>query len=227
MLKSEKVVPQYSMVGERALLVTFADTLTHETVQQVRAVDIYMQQSPLMGVIEWIPSYSSVLVLYDPLRVVLSAVKDWVENACHILESDAERLPKRVEIVVRYGGAEGPDLPFVAEYHGITPADVIEKHVERVYSVGMMGFMPGFAYLLGLDPGLATPRLNTPRTYVLAGSVGIAGSQTGVYPLDAPGGWQLIGRTDQVLFNPLYEPYFTLSPGDEVRFIPSQNSPIT
>ncbi len=227
MLTSDTVFPQIVAVGERALLITFADTLTTEAVQQVRAVDFHLQRFPLKGVVECIPAYASVLILYDPLRVGMSAVKDWAENACQNLESDAERHPKRIEIVVRYGGAEGPDLPFVAEYHGVSLADVIEKHTGRVYRVGMMGFMPGFAYLLGLDPSIATPRLATPRTHVPAGSVGIAGSQTGIYPLDAPGGWQLIGRTDQVLFDPVNEPYFALSPGDEVCFIPLQDNPLS
>jgi KipI family sensor histidine kinase inhibitor len=110
-------------------------------------------------------------------------------------------------------------LDFVARSHHLTPAEVIRRHTAPVYRVGMMGFTPGFAYLLGLDHGLETPRLTNPRTHVPAGSVGIAGGQTGIYPLDSPGGWQLIGRTDLVLFDPSREAPFLLSPGDEVRFV--------
>jgi len=124
-----------------------------------------------------------------------------------------------VEIAVRYGGEDGPDLAFVAEYHDLNPVEVVRRHTAQTYHVGMMGFTPGFAYLMGLDPNLATPRLSTPRIVVPAGSVGIAGEQTGVYPLESPGGWRLIGRTDRTLFDPQYEPHFLFSPGDKVRFV--------
>jgi KipI family sensor histidine kinase inhibitor len=123
------------------------------------------------------------------------AVENWVRSCLDSPRTLVNQSANRVEILVHYGGQDGPDLPFVAAYHGLTPAQVIEKHAEPIYQVGMMGFMPGFAYLLGLDPALATPRLDTPRTHIPAGSVGIAGQQTGVYPLASPGGWRLIGRT--------------------------------
>jgi KipI family sensor histidine kinase inhibitor len=224
MFTENKRFPRISPVGERALVVCFADNLTIKANQQVRALDRQMSRLPLAGVIEWIPAYASLLVLYDPMRVPLAVVQDWLESC--LLDLSMEDAPpvKRVAISVRYGGADGPDLPFVAEYHRLTPADVVEIHAQRVYQVAMMGFMPGFAYLLGLDPVLATPRLETPRTHVPAGSVGIAGEQTGIYPLDSPGGWQLIGRTDQVLFDPSNAPYFSLSPGDEVCFVPAKDS---
>lgn len=224
MSTENKRYSRFSPVGERALLVSFADDLTVEANQQVRSLDRRMGSSPLTGVVEWIPAYTSLLVLYEPMRVPLAAVQDWLESC--LLKMSMEDVPpvKRVEISLRYGGADGPDLPFVAEYHRLSPADVVQIHAQRVYQVAMMGFMPGFAYLLGLDPVLATPRLETPRTHVPAGSVGIAGEQTGIYPLDSPGGWQLIGRTDQVLFDPSNEPYFTLSPGDEVCFVPAKDS---
>ena len=213
--------PRFSLVGEVALLVTFADELSPKVNHQVRAVDQRMQGSPIKGVIEWIPAYVSILVLFDPLRVQLAAVMNWVESCLTTQTTVVDPSPKRVEITVHYGGVDGPDLPFVAAFHGLSQAEVVEKHAGQVYQVGMMGFLPGFAYLLGLNPGLATPRLDQPRTHVPSGSVGIAGMQTGVYPLDSPGGWRLIGRTDQVLFDPLHEPHFTLSPGDEVRFVPT------
>ncbi len=216
--------PCFSPVGDRAVLITFDDALSEAANQQVRVLDWHLQQAPLAGVVEWIPAFSSLMVLYDPEQVTLAAVTSWVE-ACHASEVQAvEQSPRRVEILVRYGGEDGPDLPAVAAYHGLTQNEVVGRHTQGLYRVGMMGFVPGFAYLLGLDPGLATPRLATPRTHVPAGSVGIAGNQTGIYPLASPGGWRLIGRTDQVLFDPLSEPYFTLSPGDEVRFIAVQGS---
>lgn len=223
MAKSIAGYPKFSPVGERALLVTVGGELTAEVNLQVRAIDKLMQQSPVEGIVEWIPAYTSLLVLYDPLRVQLKTVKNWLKSCLAASKTTFDPTPKRVDIVVRYGGLDGPDLPRVAEFHGITQAKVVAKHIGQVYHVGMMGFMPGFAYLMGLDPELATPRLDKPRTHVPAGSVGIAGLQTGVYPLDSPGGWQLIGRTDQVLFDPLHAPYFTLSPGDEVRFLPAKH----
>jgi inhibitor of KinA len=216
--------PRFSPVGECALLVTFADVLTLKAHQCVRNLDERLGESPLAGVTEWIPAYTSLLVLYDPLQVQRTAVENWVSSCLDSATTLVNQSANRVEILVHYGGEGGPDLPFVAAYHGLTTAQVIEKHAEPIYQVGMMGFMPGFAYLLGLDPALATPRLGTPRIHIPAGSVGIAGQQTGVYPLASPGGWRLIGRTDQVLFDPQREPYFRLSPGDEVRFVPTKES---
>jgi inhibitor of KinA len=223
MVKDVDRYPQFSAVGERALLVTFDEGLSPQVNDQVRAIDQRMQGSPMMGVIEWIPAYASILVLYDPLRVQMATVKNWVASCFSAIHIPPSPTLKRVDIPVRYGGAEGPDLPYVADYHGLSPAEVVEKHVGQVYRVGMMGFLPGFAYLIGLPPGLATPRLDKPRTHIPAGSVGIAGIQTGVYPLDSPGGWRLIGKTDKDLFNPLHEPHFTLSPGDEVRFFAAKD----
>jgi KipI family sensor histidine kinase inhibitor len=218
--KDLNTFPRFIPVGEGALLVEFDDVLTSTANWQVRALDLHLQQSSMVGVIEWIPAYSSVLLLYDPRVVQLVDVQHWVNARLAVVSNGFDHDSKRVDVRVRYGGSDGPDLPFVAEYHHLSPAEVIQKHAEPLYYVGMMGFMPGFAYLLGLNPSLATPRLKTPRTHIPAGSVGIAGEQTGVYPLESPGGWQLIGRTEQVLFDPLHEPFFTLSPGDEVRFIP-------
>jgi KipI family sensor histidine kinase inhibitor len=224
MTENKASLPRVSPVGENALLVTFADALTRTAHECVRTLDKSLAAAPLTGVTEWIPAYTSLLVLYDPLQVQWIAVENWVISCLDTPRTLATQSANRVEIMVHYGGEDGPDLPFVAAYHGLTPAQVIEKHAEPIYQVGMMGFMPGFAYLLGLNPDLATPRLDTPRTHIPAGSVGIAGQQTGVYPLASPGGWRLIGRTDQVLFDPQREPYFKLSPGDEVRFVPARES---
>jgi len=223
MAKGVVQYPHFSPVGEGALLVTFGNDISAEVNQQVRSIDKLMQEMPHVGILEWIPAYASILVLYDPFRIKLREAKNWVACCLAAWSATVEVSPKQVEIIVRYGGGDGPDLPYVAEYHGISQAQVVRKHTEQVYTVGMMGFLPGFAYLMGLNPDLVTPRLEQPRSHVPAGSVGIAGMQTGVYPQDSPGGWQLIGRTDKVLFDPQHEPYFTLSPGDEVRFIPAQD----
>ena len=222
MVKGVAGYPRFSPVGECALLVTFGEGISAQVNHQVRLIDKRMQETPLAGIIEWVPAYASILVLYDPFQIQLTTLKNWVKSCFSALSATSEPSPKQVDISVRYGGVDGPDLPFVAEFHGISQAEVIRKHTEQVYFVGMMGFLPGFAYLMGLDPGLSTPRLDQPRTHVPAGSVGIAGMQTGVYPLDSPGGWRLIGRTNLVLYDPLHEPHFTLSPGDEVSFVSAQ-----
>ena len=213
--------PRFSPVGEDALLVTIGEELSAEVNHQVRLIDRRMQEMPQTGIIEWLPAYASILVLYDPFQVQLPAVTNWVKTCSRGTATVDEPAPELVEILVRYGGADGPDLADVAAYHGLSQAEVVSKHTEGVYQVGMMGFLPGFPYLLGLNPGLSTPRLDQPRTHVPAGSVGIAGMQTGVYPLESPGGWRLIGRTDHALFDPLQEPHFTLSPKDVVRFVPA------
>ena len=135
---------------------------------------------------------------------------------------DADASPP-IEIAVRYGGADGPDLEAVADLHGLRPADVADLHASAPYRVLFLGFAPGFGYLAGLPPSLSTPRRASPRERVPAGSVGIAGEQTAVYPLAMPGGWQLIGRTDAVLFDPTRDPPALLRPGAAVRFVPARD----
>jgi KipI family sensor histidine kinase inhibitor len=120
---------------------------------------------------------------------------------------------------VRYGGEHGPDLLPVAEFHHVSPAEIVRLHTSRDYTVFMMGFTPGFPYLGKLDEALVTPRLETPRTHVPAGSVGIAGAQTGIYPIDSPGGWRILGRTSLSLFDLSAPQPFLFAPGDMVRFV--------
>jgi KipI family sensor histidine kinase inhibitor len=132
---------------------------------------------------------------------------------------DADIVGRSVEIPVRYGSEHGPDLAALAAHAGLGEDDVIARHCAGEYRVAMLGFSPGFPYLLGLDPLLAMPRLDTPRTRVAAGSVGIGGAQTGIYPQAGPGGWRIIGRTALALFDPLHDPPTLLAPGDRVRFI--------
>jgi len=212
--------PRFSPVGESALLIELSDLLSPQVNQRILALDHYLLQAPLVGVREWVPAYSSLLVHFDPMQTNSSEVELWVRECLNSSGGVNDQKLKRVEIPVRYGGFDGPDLRYVAEYHGLSVKAVVEKHAGNVYHVGMMGFLPGFAYLTGLDQSLATPRLSTPRQVVPGGSIGIAGGQTGIYPLESPGGWQLIGRTEAELFNPDREPHFLLSPGDEVCFIP-------
>ncbi len=219
MMKRRDLCFHFSPVGDSALLLELGESLDPEINARVLGLDLWLKQSPLQGIKTWVPGYASLLVIFDPLEIAYPDAAHWLEGCLHSCPAADIHPPKQVEVPVRYGGADGPDLVYVAECHGISPSDVVQMHSSPTYRVGMMGFTPGFAYLMGLDPNLATPRLATPRTHVPAGSVGIAGGQTGIYPLVSPGGWQLIGRTDSILFDSLNEPHFLLSPGDEVRFV--------
>ncbi|MCB2209328.1 5-oxoprolinase subunit PxpB [bacterium] len=212
-------IPRLSAVGESAVLIEFGKLLDPAVNDRVRVLDRWSAADTLPGVLSWVPGYISLLVYFDPLICTDEAVRAWLLARWESCPQDEPGQAKRVQIPVHYGGEDGPDLEFVAKLHRLSPAEVIRRHTAPIYRVGMMGFTPGFAYLLGLDPGLETPRLANPRTRVPAGSVGIAGGQTGVYPLESPGGWQLIGRTTLALFDPAREEPFLLAPGDEVRFV--------
>ena len=147
----------------------------------------------------------------------------WAQDKLTQLDDSFHRTPRQFEVPVRYGGASGPDLETVADSKGISASDVIRIHSAREYTVYMMGFTPGFPYLGTLDGRLVMPRLETPRTLVRAGTVAIAGSQTGIYPLDSPGGWHLIGWTPLKLFDPARDSPFLFAPGDFVKFIPVED----
>jgi KipI family sensor histidine kinase inhibitor len=157
----------------------------------------------------------------DPLRTDLGALERVIrEEAARIQDGDASAPPPIIELPVRYGGEDGPDLEAVAAWAACTPADVIERHASRTYRVYMLGFVPGFAYMGRVDQAIAAPRHRVPRERVPAGSVGIAGEQAGVYPIATPGGWQLIGRTSAVMFDAGRARPSLLHSGDLVRFVP-------
>ena len=166
------------------------------------------------------PTYRSLLVHYDPLRL-------GYDDVVHLVGEQLQRvgevpLPESrvVEVPTLYGGESGPDIAFVAEHNGLSVEEVIRIHSSVDYTVYMLGFTPGFPYLGGMSAAIATPRLETPRPRVPAGSVGLAGQQTGVYPIESPGGWRIIGRTPLVLFDPQRDPPALLAAGDRVRFVP-------
>jgi len=207
----------FKPLGDSALLVSFGEVIDEETNDRVHALAKAIEKASFEWLVEVVPAYSSLAVIYDPKLIDFDGVKRAIQG----LEFSAEKFEgKLVEIPVLYGGEYGPDLEFVAEYNGLTPEEVIEIHSKPVYRVYFLGFLPGFAYLGGMDERIATPRLEKPRLKVPAGSVGIAGKQTGIYPLESPGGWRLIGRTPLRLFNPSKEPPTLLQPGDKVKFVP-------
>ncbi len=206
-------------LGDSALLVQLGDEIHPALNARVHALNALLQNS-IPGILETVPAYSTLLIHYDPLTLTFDQVSHYVRDKMTQLDDSFHRTPRRLEVPTRYGGASGSDLETVAVSKGISPADVIRIHSEREYTVYMMGFTPGFPYLGTLDERLIMPRMVSPRTLVKAGSVAIAGSQTGIYPLDSPGGWHLIGWTPLKLFDPTSETPFLFSPGDVVKFIP-------
>ncbi|MFC4182113.1 5-oxoprolinase subunit PxpB [Saccharococcus thermophilus] len=208
-------------LSEYAVTVRFSAEVDEAVNDYVHRVAIFLEQQKKNGILDIVPTFSSVTVYYDPLVV------GGYEEMCEWLRTELERVeqveapPSRTVVIpVCYGGEFGPDLEEVARFHGMTEDEVIAIHAQGRYRVYMIGFAPGFAYLGGLSPKIATPRRATPRTHVPAGSVGIAGNQTGVYPLATPGGWQIIGRTPLALFRPHHEEPSLLRAGDIVQFCP-------
>jgi len=176
------------------------------------------------GIRDIAPGYRTLGIHYDPLQTDLAALERMIETEFAALASLEAIAPREaIEIPVRYGGEFGPDLEAVAQRAGCSMADVISRHCERTYRVYMLGFVPGFAYMGRVDPSIASPRHRVPRERVPAGSVGIAGLQTGVYPVESPGGWQLIGRTATVMFDAGRDSPSLLAAGDLVRFVPVGN----
>ena len=172
------------------------------------------------GVRDVAPGYCTLGVHFDPIQTDLAALEHAIEvefASIAAIETISARAP--LEIPVHYGGDGGPDLKAVADHAGCSENEVIERHTQRTYRVYMLGFVPGFAYMGRVDPAIAAPRHRVPRERVPPGSVGIAGGQTGVYPIESPGGWQLIGRTTTVMFDPERATPSLLVPGDLVRFV--------
>jgi len=212
-------------LGEHALLLRLGDAIDTGINARVHAVGRRIAVLAPAWLRDIVPAYASLALFIDPEAFPATAdpldtARRWLLQQA--LDDDHDDTPpeRLVEIPVLYGDADGPDLDAVAAHAGLSPAQVIERHAAGDYVVAMLGFAPGFPYLLGLDPTLATPRLQTPRTRVAAGSVGIGGAQTGVYPRPGPGGWNIIGRTSAVLFDPLRASPSLLLPGDRVRFRP-------
>jgi len=211
--------PLFFPAGDLALVVELGDAISPEINRKVRSLTDALEEGGIPGVFDFLPTYRSVLVYYDPLKVTSGKVQDGIERLLESAETTDTGMRHIVHIPTFYGGDMGPDIAFVAEHNGIDEAEVVRIHSGSDYLVYMMGFSPGFAYLGGLDERLATPRLQSPRTEIPVGAVGIAETQTGVYPMASPGGWQLIGRTPLKLFDPARERPVLLSAGDHVRFV--------
>jgi inhibitor of KinA len=225
---------QFQIASDQSLLVYFGrpgkksgtkaphpqNQITIESNERVRRLLRMTDLEPIAGVRNLHPAYCSLLIKFDAMLLRHGELEEIVRGYIDRMEKAALPGPQLVEIPVCYGGEFGPDLDEVAELHSITAAQAIELHASTHYLVYFLGFAPGFAYLGELPEALATPRLTMPRRSVPAGSVGIAGSQTGVYPISTPGGWRLLGRTPLAMFRPERAQMSLLSIGDHVRFVP-------
>jgi KipI family sensor histidine kinase inhibitor len=216
----------FEALGDAALLLRFGDSIDPQVSARVLRLQRALRADAPHWVRDVVPAYASLALHLDPDGIdpaldPVAVARDWVLARI----ADADTAPtdvatRCVEIAVRYGGSDGPDLDAVAAHCGLTPRQVIERHAGGDYRVAMLGFAPGFPYLLGLDPALTTPRLAQPRLRVEAGSVAIGGAQTGIYPRPGPGGWHVIGSTEARLFDPAQDLPSLLQPGDRVRFVP-------
>ena len=226
MLKSPaRVLP----MGDRALVIELATTADPSVNLRALALAELLRGDPPAGVTDVVPCMASVTVHYDPLRACellqtaepAATLAGLLQAACDAAPATVRRRARAVELPVSYGGEHGPDLEEVARHCGLDADEVVRLHAAATYRVCMLGFVPGFGYLGGLDPRLQTPRRATPRKRVASGSVAIGGEQTGVYPLDTPGGWNIIGRTPRPMvdFTNAGAPTL-LMPGDTVRFVP-------
>ena len=210
--------PIFRLMGDRSLLVELGDEISPFVNQRVQELFTALDIQRAEGVRDLVPSYRSLLAIYDPLRIGPHDLKRLIRDIYQHLDPAELPQPRTVEIPVVYGGNQGPDLESVARYHGITEQEVIAYHIQPTYRVYMIGFTPGYPYLGEVPDEIATPRRETPRTHVPRGSVGIAQKQSGIYSVDSPGGWQIIGWTPVNLFDPRGQPPSLLMMGDRVRF---------
>jgi KipI family sensor histidine kinase inhibitor len=211
---------RYLAAGDAALVVEFGDLIDPAINRRVRELCLAVDRARPDGVRDLVPTYRSLLVAYDPRVTTFDALRARLADLETDLATTPPPPPRVIEIPTAYGGEFGPDLQLVAEHAGLTVDEVVAIHSGTSYLVYMMGFSPGFTYLGGMSERIATPRLKTPRTAVPAGSVGIAQQQTGIYPVESPGGWQLIGRTPVSLFDPSRHPPVIVEAGDYIRFVP-------
>lgn len=234
------------MLGDSAIVIQLGTDIHISILKRVRRLTAYLEQNQFEGLIEMVPAYATITIYYDsfqvyshyaeavtsgqrgffkgmntllPSEIVLQHIRQildgfYSKNSC--LGDEPEEV---FEIPVCYGEGYGPDLAEVAAYHRLSEEEIVELHTAQVYPVHMIGFAPGFPYLGGMDNRLATPRKSVPRTKIPAGSVGIGGAQTGIYPFETPGGWHVIGRTPVALFRPEFDPPSLLKVGDQVKFV--------
>lgn len=206
--------------GDSALLIEFEQKIAPEINAQITAFVHLLKEQHIEGVTDLIPAFASLLINYDPRVIGYKDLKARIEELLKIEVSEEASEARVFEIPVCYGGEYGPDIANIAENAGLSEQEVIDIHCSKDYLIYMLGFLPGFVYLGGLDERIHTPRLANPRISIPAGSVGIAVSQTGIYPLNSPGGWQLLGMTPVKTYDPERETPILVEAGDYIRFVP-------
>lgn len=212
--------PRFLLNGDTAVSAVFGDSISEEVNQTIRAFQLLLTERKVPGIVETVPTYCSLMIHYDPDRISCDRLLGTLKELAASIDTAALPPSEVLEIPVLYGGEMGPDLAHVAENAGIGEEEVVKRHSAPEYLIYMLGFTPGFTYLGGLDPSIETPRLKTPRVSIPAGSVGIAGKQTGIYPIASPGGWQLIGRTPVRMYDPLRETPILPRAGQYIHFFP-------
>lgn len=211
---------RFLTTGDTSVSVEFGNAISEAINHDIRAYKIALEKAGIPGIVETVPTYRSLMVHYNPGIIRSRELRERLKTLLGEM-GDVKIPPSPVlEIPVLYGGEMGPDLAFVAEHAGLSQEEVIKIHSSTEYLIYMLGFTPGFTYLGGMSDSIATPRLQQPRVKIPAGSVGIAGSQTGIYPIDSPGGWQLIGRTPLKMYDPERETPILPEAGQYIQFFP-------
>ena len=209
---------RFLLTGDTSVCVEFGNEISEPINAQIRAFNIALSNSSIPGIVETVPTYRSLMVHYDPEVIRCAPLMDELKGLLGQLDKIVIPPSEVLEIPVLYGGEMGPDLPFVAEHAGKTEEEVIKIHTSTEYLIYMLGFTPGFTYLGGMSDEIATPRLKTPPVKIPAGAVGSAGSQTGEYPIESPGGWQLIGRTPVRMYDSGRETPILPQAGQYIKF---------
>ena len=212
--------PRILPSGDCALTVEFSNSISEEVNGRIRLFYENIKKDALQGITDLVPAFCSVLISYDPRVISYKTLCSRLEKYLSMTDGVISNRKKIVSIPVCYEAEYGPDLAFVAEHAGLSEEEVIKIHTSKDYLIYMLGFQPGFPYLGGLDERIFTPRLSTPRTLIRAGSVGIGGEQSGLYPLASPVGWQIIGTTPVKAYNPQKNPSIPYEAGDYIRFYP-------
>ncbi|WLD94209.1 5-oxoprolinase subunit PxpB [Alkalihalobacillus sp. AL-G] len=215
-----KLIP----IGDTAVTLHFGSKINEKTGNRIQSFTSLLIQQSYSWLIEFVPAYTTVTIYYDPINLMekgkspFSYIKQTLQDLADKIKDESNTNARTIEIPVCYGEDYGPDLEHVATSNKLSKEQVIDLHSNSNYRVYMLGFTPGFPYIGGLDEALATPRKQTPASRIPEGSVGIAGHQTGIYPNESPGGWQIIGRTPLKLFKAVHKPPTLLQAGDRVRF---------
>jgi KipI family sensor histidine kinase inhibitor len=218
-LQAPRILP----CGDSAVSVEFGDTIDPGLNGRVLALDAALREAAPAGILETVPTYRSLLVQFDPLTTDFDALSSFLGERARTL-APLQSTGRRWRVPVVYGGAHGEDLEDLAAHHALTPGEVVDRHAGAIYRVYMIGFLPGFAYLGGLDPTLATPRRTQPRAWIPAGSIAIGGAQTAIGSLEGPSGWHLLGRTPARSYDPSRTPALLFAAGDEIVFEPTDPS---